>query len=156
LDSGLDENIRGAERWIFDQIESVLKRIGMEIERDIVDYIERYQIQVQGDLKKSITSEVKKELARVVLQVGSNIEYGVYVHEGTKPHWPPEAPIKRWVIKKFGYSGDEVKKVTGAVRFAISQKGTKGKPFIGFVLRQYEKTIVKLIADRLRERFNVL
>lgn len=53
-----------------------------------------------------------------------NLDYGVYVHEGTRPHWPPYkegTPLGRWAKQK-GINPYLVAR-------SISRKGTKANPF---------------------------
>lgn len=142
-------NMTHVSGQILDAIEQELWRIGAEIEAKAVEYLDRKQVNVTGDLRKSISSEVKRELGTIRLTVGSNMKYGVFVHEGTRPHWPPEKPIRLWVVKKLGITGKEVKKVTGAVRYKIAKKGTKARPFLGVPFRLYRNVIAKRIAERV-------
>lgn len=122
-------------------IERELELIGLDIEAKAVEYLDRKDVNVTGDLRKSITHEVSRELNSIRLQVGTNLGYAVFVHEGTKPHWPPKAPIRKWVIKKLGIKGEETDKVTFAVRRKIGRKGTKAKPFLAVAFRIYRNVI---------------
>lgn len=130
-------------------LERELTDIGLELEALAVDYIDKKKINVTGDLRKSITSEVRRELNSIHLQFGTNQEYAVFVHEGTRPHMPPEKPIRQWVVKKLGVPAQEVDRVTAAVRWKIFKKGTEGKPFLAVPFRAYRRIMAQRIADTI-------
>jgi len=46
--------------------------------------------------------------AQMLGQVGSPITYAPHVEFGTKPHWPPRAPIEAWVRRKMVAQIDEL------------------------------------------------
>lgn len=134
-------------------LEQELHLLGNEIVERVVDYLDRRNINVTGDLRKSITYQVQKEIGQFRLTVGSgvglggrNIKYDVFVHEGTRPHWTPEKPIRKWVIRKLGVRGDDVNKVTYLVRRKIALKGTKARPFLTTPFRLYRNILVRRIA----------
>lgn len=54
--------------------------------------------------------------------------YGAAVEYGTVPHFPPVAPLIRWVEKKFGthLSAGEQKSVAYAIARTIAKRGTAG------------------------------
>jgi len=115
-----------------------VQRIGLELEADAVQYLADYKfagkprpINVDGDLAKSIHSEVQTLRDGILMALSDGVLYGVFVHEGTKPHWPPVAPIERWVKKKLGITDSvELRSVTYLVRRKISKVGTEAKPFL--------------------------
>lgn len=49
--------------------------------------------------------------------------YAVFVHEGTRPHWPPLRALEGWA-RRHGFPNAYL------VARAISIKGTKGTPFL--------------------------
>lgn len=72
--------------------------------------------------------------------IGPTAKYGIFVHEGTRPHWPPfgeGTPLNRWAhlhgIEPF------------LVARAISRKGTKARPFL--------KEGVKAALPKINHRF---
>ena len=116
----------------------------------MVEYFQKNNINVSGYLRNSITSEVRREAERIMGITGTNTKYAIFVHQGTRPHWPPIQPIKRWVIRKLGISGKDVPKVIFLVRRKIAEKGTPAKPFFTFVFKQYQNRIAQTVADRLK------
>jgi len=138
------ENISEA---IMREVEQELWAIGSEIEALAVKYLDEHNVNYNADLRNSITSEVQRKLAEIELKVGPNVEYAIYVHEGTRPHWPPVKPIRKWVIKKLGIKGKEVDSVTFLVRRKIGRSGTEPRPFMLGALKVYEKQIARRIAN---------
>ena len=131
-------------------VENALLEGLLFIERKVVEYFNKNNINVSGYLRNSITSEVRREAERILGIVGTNLKYAIYVHQGTRPHWPPVKPIKKWVMRKLGIRGADVPKVTFLVRRKISKEGTKAKPFFTFVFNQYQNRIAQIVASRLK------
>lgn len=50
-------------------------------------------------------------------------EHAIFVHEGTRPHWPPFAAVARWA-SRHGFPGPYL------VAKAIALNGTKSVPFL--------------------------
>jgi phage gpG-like protein len=146
-------------------IPNALEEYAHELRALVVDEINRMGISVSGDLAKSITPEVGKKLDSWLAQVGTNLKYAIYVHEGTKPHWAPIKPLLEWVEKKgiVGTYSVKTRKRTGgkkkiadenmsmarAVQRSIAKKGTKAKPFLRFVFNREKASAAKEIAKKI-------
>lgn len=130
----------GDERLIRREIEKELMRIGMEAERHMLDYLQKHNIDDQGDLAKSITSEVQQELDGMRLRFGANARHAIFVHDGTKPHWAPIKPLERWTVRKLRYSFPKAGQVARAIQKKIAKKGTKAKPFAETTMRLIRRT----------------
>lgn len=131
---------RADERAIRRAVEKELVRIGLEAERLMLDYLAKHNIDDQGDLAKSITSEVETELNSIRLQFGSNVKHGIFVHDGTKPHWAPIEPLEKWVVRKLGYTFPEAAQVARRVQLKIAKRGTKAKPYAATTMRLIRRT----------------
>ena len=172
----LENEFRG---MIVTEIEKLAENIALKLEADTVDVIDENDIRSEGSLRKSISSETLNRSTEAVLsylvKVFGNVNYAVFVHEGTKPHFPPIEPIMRWVknkgigqqfyIKskravatkrkpvktKSGVSeqkySSEVRSVAYAIAKSISRKGTRGKKFFELALAQAEPTILKMAGE---------
>jgi hypothetical protein len=84
------------------------------------------------------------------VRVGANIKYAVFVHEGTRPHFPPAEPIKKWAYKKLGLRGQELDSATYLIQRKISKKGTKAQPFMKIVFDQEKYKAAEKIAKYAR------
>jgi HK97 gp10 family phage protein len=76
-----------------------------------------------GKLKGGISHTVKKSSLEGI--VWSKEKYGVFVERGTRPHFPPIEPLKRWSALKLGNAN-----LAWAVAKKISRVGTKAQPFM--------------------------
>lgn len=86
---------------------------------------------VTGRLSGSITTVAAQRNGGPVVLVGTNVEYAIYVHEGTRPHWPPRAPIAAWL----GAKGGDPRQAF-LVQRAISRRGTPPRPFLLQAMRE--------------------
>ena len=89
-------------------------------------------------LMNSITGRQRRQPSGVVGQVGPSARYGLYVERGSRPHWPPRAPLEGWA-RRHGVP-------VFVVQRAIARRGTRARPFL---LPAYEKnrdTVVRLFA----------
>jgi hypothetical protein len=74
-------------------------RLALILEREVGTVIGEKAF-ATGALQKSRSSEVEKELWGYLIKVFTGVHYAGYVHEGTKPHYPPIMAIRDWVRKK--------------------------------------------------------
>lgn len=126
-----------------------------EVGRDLLRRARKVQAEAvrlapvdRGTLRASITQEIQTEGGRLVARVGTNVNYAVFVHEGTRPHiirprskkvlsfvWP-NAPAAvaagRKKGKSRGKSGPRV-----AFRF-VHHPGTRARPFLRQALQKFE------------------
>jgi hypothetical protein len=131
--------------------EVALRRFGKDLVADAVDYLRDAGTNVDGDLSKSIESEVDRTLARVELVVDATARHADPVHEGSRPHWPPRAPIEVWVRKKLAVTETgEVKRVAFLVARKISRRGTKAVPFLADPWRKRRATLVPRIVREVQ------
>lgn len=143
-------NLDPQRRAMRDAIGRELQAIGEDIVAAAATYLDRRNINVDGDLRNSIRARVDDELAGLTLTVGPNVPHAIFVHEGTRPHFPPTAPIRRWVVKKLNVTGSDVAKVTAMVQRKIGRRGTEAKPFMRVALRLYRNQIVPRIAAAIQ------
>ena len=140
-------DLQGAYRDRERAIETELTRIGLDIEAAAVKYLQKHDINVTGDLVKSIRSEVQRITNGFELRVGTNMQYAPFRHFDTQPHWVPRKPILRWVQKKLGLQGKELRQRTFLVQRKIALRGTKGKPFLTAPFRLFRNQIGRRIAQ---------
>lgn len=85
---------------------------------------------VTGRLSGSITTVLSEIDGVPAVLVGTPVEYALFVHEGTRPHWPPRDPIARWLALRGGNPKDAFR-----VQRAIARRGTKPRPFLTQAMR---------------------
>lgn len=75
-----------------------------------------------GRLRATIATSLGVADLGLTSIVSTNVNYALAVHEGSKPHAAPYAPIKAWA-KRHGVPA-------GAVWWSIKTKSRKGRPFM--------------------------
>ena len=78
-----------------------------------------------GRLRSSIAARVEVEGGKPLVIVGTNVEYAIYVHEGTGIYGPRGRPIEPVNAKVLAWTPRG-----GSTVFARSVKGMKGRPFL--------------------------
>jgi hypothetical protein len=80
-----------------------------------------------GTLRNSITGQVVF-LAGNEIQgiIGTPVPYAPAVELGSKPHWPPLAPLELWVRRKLGGSGSSLHSQARSLAAATRKQGVKG------------------------------
>lgn len=78
--------------------------------------------------------------------LGSNVGYGLYVHEGTRPHWPPLEPLLDWVRLKL-HGGIEMAR---ALQRKIAAVGTKPQAFIPRAVDNVKPQIPNIMLAEVR------
>lgn len=142
---------------------AVMKLVSVEALRVIMARIEGKVVEntpagVGGSagLRGSINGKVVHYGQRVQGSVGSPLEYAAPVEYGTKPHFPPVAPIELWCQRKLGLDGKEAQSVALAIARKIRWKGTKGahmferamtelQPWIDGQVRDIPNKVIKRI-----------
>lgn len=138
---------RSHERAIGEVVRE-LEAIGQDIIKHAADYLDEQKINVDGDLKKSLTAQVDRFVSGVLLKAGAGAQHAPFVHYGTRPHWPPSEPIRQWVRKKLNITErGEVRRVAYLVARKIAQRGTEAKPFFDFAIARVENTFARRILD---------
>lgn len=83
--------------WRDDELKSALKRLKENAPERVADAMQKACLAIEnsaknkcpsntGELRRSIQTEVKKEDADIIGIVGTNLDYAIYVHEGTGIH----------------------------------------------------------------------
>lgn len=72
-------------------------------------------------------------------KIGPNASYARYVHDGTRPHWPPVAAIAGWARRQ----GIE----PFLVARAISKRGTKARPWLKNAVKAVEGDVKQYLSQ---------
>ncbi|MEE9197237.1 MAG: hypothetical protein V3U45_03755 [bacterium] len=86
--------------------------------------------------------------------------HAAFVHEGTRPHWPPKGVLVRWIQIKLSKTLEEAKRLDFVVRRKIAGFGTRPNPFlrkaadevIPFIVSIFERAFADA-SSRLEQRF---
>lgn len=115
-----------------DEATAVLRRevgtamIGI-VEQIATEAKQRTPVGVSGLLRASIATRVTqgtdiRHLIHGSVFTGAQAPYALYVEEGTRPHWPPRAPIELWAQRILGD-----RRLWYVVARQIARRGTRGR-----------------------------
>ncbi len=100
----------------------------------------------QGKLRQSINYTLRQEGGEPVAYVGANVDYAIYVHEGTgiysktNPRMitPKSKKVLRWPVKNQSGSGRRRYKggTTAGYVYSMKSKGSPGRPFLTDALKR--------------------
>lgn len=76
-----------------------------------------------GRLRSSLRWSMAKDAHGLAAIVGTDVNYAIYVHEGTRPHFPPPKALRVWA-GRHGFDSPY------PVCFAIAARGTRPRPFL--------------------------
>jgi len=100
-----------------------------------------------GRLRSSIASSLGI-VGNIGAVVSTNVNYAVYVHEGTRPHFPPASSLETWA-KRHNTNAMTVAK-------AIARRGTKAHPFMKEGAEASERDIAIYFEDEVTKGLQYL
>ena len=148
------EGLQKFQRDVVKFIERFIYRVCIKISDDARRIVQQEKKVATGQLKDNIDYEVQITAQKIMAKIGvnANTPHGIFVHEGTKPHFPPVDAIKKWVIQKGlvrkgskpttfrSAKGTNLEKVAQGIAFviarSIAKRGTKALPFLKIALAQ--------------------
>ncbi len=133
-----------------DRVAGALQRSPQVVATEQVRAMTRSLLLVEGDARRnvrqdtrqlmnSITHRQRMSSQTLVGEVGPSVRYGAYVERGSRPHWPPRAPLEGWA-RRHGVP-------VYAVQRAIARRGTRARPFLVPAFTKNAATIVRLFAQ---------
>lgn len=96
-------------------------------------------------LRDTIFHKIEQRGVSVRGLISTPAVYGEPVEMGTRPHFPPVAPIQHWVEKKIGLSGKEAKSMAFLIARAISKRGTKGAKMFHRGIEENEAAVLAIL-----------
>jgi len=145
--------------------------LGLQMVKDAAGYLDEHKVNMDGDLKKSLDSEVELFLNGLAakLTVGAGAKHAEWVHDGTKKRdkFPPIEPIRYWVRKKLNIVEEaEIKSAAYAIAKSIKERGTSmkgqprsaqgpiGRPFLDFAINKHKDKFASRMQDAFNRGFN--
>lgn len=91
-------------------------------------------VRYTGQMERSVNANIVAQRGGVEVTVGPTVPYATYIRYGTRPHWAPIAPLKRWAMWKLGderagYAVQRSIAKFGTSRWAEQLYGTKENPY---------------------------
>jgi hypothetical protein len=145
--------LEGAEKLYKSIVTGNLMALGGRIvyfcQRELQD------VKYTGKLERSLSSHVDASGPR--LTVGPTAPHSIFVRMGTRPHWAPIAPLKRWAKWKLGdesaaYPVQKSIAKHGTSMYQQRKRGTKSNPWpLRVVERGDFKTALTATGKRIGE-----
>lgn len=121
--------LKQAPQIVLEEIATSMTEALLLLMREIKEII---PVGAHGLLRGSVTHSIVTRIRGVEMagKVFSPLNYAVPVELGTKPHFPPLAPLRDWAEKKLGVSKSESRGVAFLIARKIAAKGTPAqRPF---------------------------
>lgn len=132
----LYDNVADVLKATAEQKLRALEAVGIQAEGDVKDEITDLDAVDTGRLRSSITHQVGGDS----VEVGTNVDYAVYVHEGTgKYAIGGGTPKERWVYRD---------PLTGEFRMGFPQKPRR---FIKNAMERFAKDYIEIIKEYLKK-----
>jgi len=96
-------------------------------------------------LRDSFFSQVNWTGDQVRGIFGTPLAHGEPVEYGTRPHFPPIAPLQHWVERKLGLEGKEARSVAFAIALKIAKEGTEGAEMVDEGFTENEARILEIL-----------
>lgn len=138
------------------EVGRVLSEYAKRFEELIKRKIQDEDLIATGNLLASISTEVI--LDGVVYKVILNsLDYIKYLEHGTRPHFPPEEPIVKWIRARklptretCGGNLPSEKQLSFLVRRKIGLEGTEAKPIIATTTKELNEQYIPRIVEALK------
>ena len=148
-ESDLDQRIE-------DAIQGAVFEFGGLLANELNIYLNREDLVVSRKMQDSIEFRVRRESGDLEVLVGPTIEYAEYVHEGTKPHFPPPAELIDWVDQRgFASGAGTLEERAELLAWHIFQHGTEPNPFLDRFNQQKGDQFAEKFSDVLQKRIDI-
>ncbi len=111
------------------QLQAALLKAADSTSIELNTAIKKSAIFIQGQAAREapvdtgrLRSSIGVQLLPLKAVVSPKVDYAIYIHQGTRPHFPPIRAIQTWAVRH-GIS-------PYALALAISRRGTKANPFM--------------------------
>jgi len=136
-----------------DKVKREFQRKPREVTKEVDTALDRAAHKIENDAKQNapgntgaLQESIKAQRRGIARhRVIVNSEYGIYVHEGTKPHWPPfseNTALADWAQNK-GLPPFAVAK-------SIAEDGTEAQPFLREAVEDNERYVNNRLSAALK------
>lgn len=128
-----------APAMVLDELELTMENVTLYLMREAQENTPT----AAGTLRSGWTTQVDviAQLDTVFGRVTNPLPYALPVELGTKPHFPPIAPLLNWVEQKLNLYGDEAEGAALGIQRKIGRYGTPGMGMAHYALRDGRSTI---------------
>ena len=126
----------------------VLNAGGNAIQRQARLTLKANETNDQGDLSNSITSTSQFRPGTLAVEVGPTVKHGPFIEFGTKPHFPPQLPLKRWAER---HGIEDPEQFARNLQLKIGWRGTEAQPYLIPAFNKIGPKIIKRLDQELRK-----
>jgi hypothetical protein len=128
-----------APAMVLDELELTMENVTLYLMREAQENTPT----AAGTLRSGWTTQVDviAQLDSVFGRVTNPLPYALPVELGTKPHFPPLAPLINWVEQKLNLYGDEAEGAARGIQRKIGRYGSPGFGMAHYALRDGRSTI---------------
>lgn len=130
-----------APAMVMEELASTMQGVTNYLMRETQEVMLERKAVAAGTLRSAWFTDVAVNGSVVVGRVTNPLPYAIPVELGTKPHFPPIAPLINWVEQKLNLSGDEAESRAIAIQRAIGRRGTLGRGMAHAAFAQGQETI---------------
>lgn len=120
-DKELDRALKNLSTEKSKKVKEEVYASGIDIQRGAKQRLKTLKAWDTGNLANTII--VERSSDGMIVEVGPTAAYGVYVEEGTRPHFPPLDALEAWA-KRHGFDS------AWPICKAISERGLPARPFL--------------------------
>lgn len=137
-----------APQIVLDELETAMGQALVYLQRETAERTPT----AMGTLRQAYQVNVESSalLDAVFGTLSNPLPYALPVELGTKPHYPPLAPLLNWVEVKLGLQGDEAESAALGIQRKIGRVGTPGYGMARYALMDGQQTIYAEFADAAR------
>lgn len=142
-------------RRLSDAIEGAAFEFGGYIANDLNQFLNDEDLVVSREMQASIRHETRREGGTLEVVAVFDAEHANYVHDGTKPHWPPKGVLLDWIqFRNFAPDAGTLEQREFLLRRHISEEGTKANPFLERYAEEYGEENAERFRSILQKRID--
>lgn len=145
---GADAVVRGLQRYqerIRAEAVKGLAEEALKVQKNAKENLTESGAVHMGRLRSSI--KVRSKASGKVWEIYTNVNYAKAVEFGSRPHFPPIAPLSDWSRKKLGQDLGFV------IARKIAREGTPAKPYMFPALEKERPNMAKEVGSSIRVVF---
>lgn len=127
-----------ARGWLADAINET----AIDIQASAIDNLTDAPSVDTGRLRSSVAIEIQP--GGLAARVGTDVQHGIYVETGARPHFPPIAAIKPWARRVLGNEN-----LAYAVAKKIAERGIPPKPWLEPAYLKHVRSLI----ERVQRKF---
>ena len=112
-----------------DELQTTMGSVTQNLKRETQEVMAERRVIAAGTLRAAWDTDINVNQAAgtVIGRVFNPLSYAIPVELGTKPHFPPLAPLVNWAEQKLHLSGEDAVRVARGIQRKIGRRGTEAR-----------------------------